>query len=95
LEEFNCIFLYLINKLKLIKTFMNYNYIKIFSGSLVDVISIKSLLENENISPVIKDMSESARLAGFGIITDFNQEVFIHPDQLSMANRILKNYLDH
>ena len=40
-------------------------------------------------------MSESARLAGFGIITDFNQEVFIHPDQLSMANRILKNYLDH
>ena len=40
-------------------------------------------------------MSESARLAGFGIITDDNQEVFIHPDQLNMANRILKNYLDH
>ena len=95
MEEFNCIFLYLINKLKLIKTFMNYNYIKIFSGTLVDVISIKIFLENENISPVIKDMSESARLAGFGIIPDFNQEVFIHPDQLSMANRILKNYLDH
>ena len=74
---------------------MNYNYIKIFSGSLVDVISIKSLLENENLSPVIKVMSASAGLAGFGSIPDFNQEVFIHPDQLSMANRILKNYLDH
>ena len=56
---------------------------------------IRSFLEDENISPVIKDVSESARLAGFGIITDFNQEVFIHSDQLSMANRILKNYLDN
>ncbi|GAL81349.1 hypothetical protein JCM19274_2425 [Algibacter lectus] len=42
------------------------NYIKVFSGDFIVVKRIISDLENENITAVIKDETESARLAGFG-----------------------------
>jgi hypothetical protein len=37
---------------------------------------------------VIKDESESARMAGFGITHD-QQQVFVHQDELQKAEKVL------
>ena len=55
-------------------------YIKIFAGSSIAVLAIKQALLEENIIPVVKDQSESGRLAGFGAAPGY-QEVFVHPDE--------------
>ena len=52
--------------------------------------AIKNALIEKNIIPVIKDQSESARLAGFGITTPFSQEVFVHDDEKINAVEIIK-----
>ena len=59
---------------------MQQDYIKIFSGSAIDVLSIKHALLEKNIIPVIRDQSESGRLAGFGAAPGY-QEVFVHSDE--------------
>jgi len=41
-------------------------HIKIFSGSSVLVRGLQNLLDDEKIDYIIKDLFESARLAGFG-----------------------------
>ena len=64
-------------------------YQKIFTGSTVDVLSLQDAFNAENIIPVIKNDAESARLAGFGAPQEL-QEVFVHPDELDAAIRILK-----
>ena len=56
------------------------DYIKIFAGSSIAIIAIKKALLEENIIPVVKDQSESGRLAGFGAAPCY-QEVFVHPDE--------------
>jgi len=66
----------------------NNKYHKIFSGELIEVIKVKSALENVNIYPLIKNKNESARLAGFGRI--FNEiEIFVHNDQLKKSIKII------
>ncbi|MGA0430398.1 MAG: putative signal transducing protein [Flavobacteriaceae bacterium] len=63
-------------------------YVKIFTGSSIEVLGIKSCLEAVNIIPVIKDESESARLAGFGAPLEMLQ-VFVHKDELAVAQKAL------
>ncbi|MDO5969047.1 DUF2007 domain-containing protein [Flavivirga aquimarina] len=62
------------------------NYIKVFTGNLIIVQRIVNELEIININPIVKDATESARLAGFGggIIPGF-QEVFVNKDELDKA----------
>jgi hypothetical protein len=52
---------------------MNESFILLFSGSIIEVQRIKSLLEEHKIFPIIKDETESARLAGFGVTTMMQQ----------------------
>ena len=68
------------------------NYIKIFTGSFITIQRIVSDLEKIDIIPVIKDQTESARLAGFGggIVPGF-QEVYIHKDELEKAIEIVES----
>jgi len=68
------------------------NYIKIFTGSFITVQRIVNELEKIDINAVIKDQTESARLAGFGggIVPGF-QEVFVHKDELDKAIVIVEN----
>ncbi len=68
------------------------NYIKIFTGSFIEVQRIISDLKKVDIIPVVKDQTESARLAGFGggIVPGF-QEVYIHKDELDRAVEIVEN----
>ena len=49
-------------------------YIKLYQGSFIVVQMMRRHLENQDIKPIIKDESESARLAGFGV-SDIGIEV--------------------
>ena len=58
------------------------NYVKVFEGSFVEVQHIFQSLEEENIRAIIKDETESGRIAGFGgAIHDF-KEIYVHKDEL-------------
>jgi hypothetical protein len=67
------------------------NFIKIFTGNSITVLSIMNVLEDKNIIAVVKDDSESARLAGFGMVAPGLQEVFVHQDELDEAIRIIES----
>jgi hypothetical protein len=68
-----------------------HNFIKIFTGNSITVLSIMNSLEDKNIIAVVKDDSESARLAGFGMVAPGLQEVFVHQDELDEAIRIIES----
>lgn len=67
----------------------NTNYLHLFTGSTIEVLALRDALEEINITPVIKDESESARLAGFGVTAPLVQRVFVHEDELKQAKEIL------
>ncbi|ALJ03827.1 hypothetical protein APS56_01080 [Pseudalgibacter alginicilyticus] len=68
------------------------DFVKIFTGSSIIVQRVIFDLENTNIKPIVKDQTESARLAGFGggLIPGF-QQVFVHKDQLEKALPIIES----
>ncbi|MFK7782764.1 putative signal transducing protein [Psychroserpens sp.] len=66
------------------------NYNKIFSGNFIIVQMIKDRLESEGISPIIKDESESGRLAGFGASIQGFQELYVSNEELTKANAIVE-----
>lgn len=70
----------------------NSNYTKIYTGDFIIVQRIVSDLEKENIIPVVKDQTESARLAGFGggIVPGF-QQIYVHDDELEKAVLIVES----
>ena len=67
------------------------NFIKIFTGNTISVLALRNALEEKSIVAVIKDDSESARLAGFGMVAPGLQEVFVHEDELDQAVRIVES----
>ena len=66
------------------------NYIKIFSGNFIMVQLMMSRLEDIGIEPIIKDESESGRLAGFGSSIQGFQELYVHKDELDKAVPIVE-----
>jgi hypothetical protein len=69
---------------------MESHYIKIYTGSFVIVQLLVDRLQDVGISPIIKDESESGRLAGFGASIQFQQEVFVHENELEKATPIVQ-----
>ena len=69
---------------------MNSNYNRIFSGSFILVQTIVNQLREIGVIPVIKDESESGRLAGFGSAIQGNQEIYVHADELGKAQSIVQ-----
>jgi hypothetical protein len=67
------------------------HYIKIFTGNFILVQLMKQRLENININPVIKDESESGRLAGFGASMVGQQEIYVHENELDEAVKIIES----
>jgi hypothetical protein len=72
------------------RSFPKKKYYHLFTGSSVLVLALVSALDKENISPVVKDQGESARLAGFGITTPLLQEVFLHEDEIEKGKKVIK-----
>lgn len=66
------------------------NYIKVFTGSFIEVQRIFSELEKDNICAIIKDESESGRLAGFGTPVYGIQEIHVHKDELKRTLALLE-----
>ena len=66
-------------------------YLHLFSGSSIEVLALSNALAEKNISPVVKDESESARLAGFGQTAPMLQRVFVHEDEYDNSKAILKD----
>lgn len=64
---------------------MNSNYKKIFSGSSIEVQRIEITLKDNGIVPIIKNESESSRLAGFATAAPEVIEVFVHIDEEEKA----------
>lgn len=69
----------------------NSNYIKIFTGNFIVVQRIIFDLQKENINAIIKDETESGRLAGFGASVQGQQEIFVNKDEFNKATLILQN----
>jgi hypothetical protein len=68
------------------------NFIKIFTGNFIIVQRIVSELKKNDINAIVKDQTESARLAGFGggIVPGF-QQVFVHKDELDKSVEIIES----
>jgi len=64
-------------------------YTKIYNGNFILVTRVKDELERLGIIPIIKDESESQRLAGYASMNQGYQEVFVHNDELKKALEIV------
>ena len=72
---------------------MESHYNKIYTGSFVVVQLLTQRLKEAGISPVIKDETESGRLAGFGAGVPGQQELFVHEDEMDQAVPIVQSVL--
>ena len=69
---------------------MESHYIKIYTGSFIVLQLITEKLQAVGVTPIIKDEMESARLAGFGASIPFQQELYVHEDQLDKSAPIVQ-----
>ena len=72
---------------------MESQYSKVYSGSFIVVQLITQNLEKEDIKAIVKDETESARLAGFGTPAYGFQEVYVHSSEKQKADGIVANTL--
>lgn len=64
---------------------------KIFEGSSIQANLIKLALEQIGIEPIIKDRTESGRLAGFASEIPMQVEMYVFESQYNDAVEVLKN----
>ncbi|MFT4683930.1 MAG: hypothetical protein ACJA1H_002896 [Glaciecola sp.] len=67
------------------------SYTKIFSGSFIIVQLALDRLKGAGINAIIKDESESGRLAGFGASIQGFQELYVSEEELSQAQTIISS----
>ncbi|WP_405383297.1 putative signal transducing protein [Maribacter sp. LLG6340-A2] len=60
---------------------MNSAYKKVFGGNPIKANRVELILKDNNIHPIRKDESESARLAGFGSTPPQIIEIFVHENE--------------
>lgn len=66
------------------------DFVKIFSGSFIIVQLIVDRLEGIGIKAIVKDESESGRLAGFASSIPGFQELYVSKDELDYAIPIVE-----
>ncbi|WP_299216362.1 DUF2007 domain-containing protein [uncultured Aquimarina sp.] len=67
------------------------NLIKIYTGTSILVNRLAFLLDEIHIPSMIKDHSQSARLAGFGVV-EGSTELFILDTNAKKASEIIKKF---
>ncbi|MDP5105676.1 DUF2007 domain-containing protein [uncultured Polaribacter sp.] len=70
---------------------MKTEHTKLFTGSNIIVNGLKNLLDQDDISYIIKDKFESARLGGFGEQMD-SVEVHVLDTDVEKAKMIVESY---
>lgn len=68
---------------------MKSDYIKVFGGNITQSDRVEQLLKENDISPIVKNESESARLAGFGTPLPHISEIYVHKDEEAKALKII------
>ncbi|WP_396633802.1 putative signal transducing protein [Maribacter sp. R86514] len=68
---------------------MDSNYIKVFGGNSIAAHRVELALKENNIEPILKDETESARLAGFGTPLPELVEIFVNKDEEVRALAII------
>jgi len=68
---------------------MDSEYKKVYTGSFIVVQLIIDKLSAVDIKAIVKDETESARLAGFGSSIPGFQEIYVHQDELENAIPII------
>ena len=71
---------------------MQDDYLCVFSGNDIDSLNIIESLKKIDIYPIVKNESESARLAGFGII-DHKKKIYVHRDEYGRAEELIKSII--
>jgi len=66
------------------------DYVKIFSGNFIIVQLVLDRLKGAGINAIIKDESESGRLAGFGSAIQGFQELYVSKDEVDYAVPIVE-----
>ena len=66
-------------------------YVKIYTGNYIIVQMMKERLEDIGISPVVKDETESGRLAGFAAALHGQPEIYVHEKELGEAVKIVES----
>lgn len=66
------------------------NYIKIYTGNGILVQLMQQRLEAIGINPIIKDETESGRLAGFAASSIDMIEIHVHKNELDQAVKIIE-----
>jgi len=69
---------------------MALDFVQIFKGSPVVIIAIVGAMKEVNITPVVKDPSASAKLAGFASMTN-EQTLWVHKDEQQRALEVLNS----
>ncbi|MFC5195956.1 DUF2007 domain-containing protein [Bizionia hallyeonensis] len=64
---------------------MDSDYKKIYTGSFIIAQLIVDKLDAIGISAIVKDESESGRLAGFGASISGSQDIYVNMEELSEA----------
>ena len=67
------------------------DYIKVYTGNLINTQCIVTKLKNIGILAVVKDESESGRLGGFASSMNGLQEIFVHQDEFEKAISLVHN----
>lgn len=70
---------------------MNDEFVLVFKGSTVFSNRIVNELFLNKIHPIVKNESESARLAGFGFNIDSEISIHVHLDELEKSQKLIKN----
>ena len=68
-------------------------HIKLHVGSMITLRALEKYLDDEKIPSLIKNFTESARLAGFGSSNSAN-ELFVFEEDLEKAKKVLTNFLE-
>lgn len=68
---------------------MDNNYVKIFEGNFIIVGLAKERLKDAGINAIIKDESESGRLAGFMSSIQGYQELYVSKDEVNKSTPII------
>ena len=66
------------------------DYLKVFSGSFIIVQLVFDRMASVGINAVVKDESESARMAGFGSSFQGFQELYVSKEELDYALPIVE-----
>ena len=69
---------------------MPQEFVEIFRGSPIVVMALIDALGELGITPVVKDPSTSAKLAGFGFLTN-EQSLSVHTDEQTQDLEVVKS----